>query len=36
MQKLAQSLAEFTPWTEKPVGKNSDGNDVYGRLAHPI
>lgn len=31
-----RAIHSFTPWTEKPVGKNSDGNDVYGRLAHPI
>ena len=31
-----RAIHSFMPWTEKPVGKNSDGNDVYGRLAHPI
>ena len=31
-----RAIHSFMPWTEKPVGKNCDGNDVYGRLAHPI
>ena len=30
------ALEKLKPWTDEPIGKNEEGNAIYGKLEHPI